>query len=49
MADYVLKDHKPSANQGKARLRGLYQIIYDFTAKTHRRDAKGAENPENGP
>ena len=23
--------------------------FHDFTAKTHRRDAKGAENPENEP
>jgi hypothetical protein len=28
MADYFLKDHKPSARQGEARLRGLYRIIY---------------------
>jgi hypothetical protein len=31
MADYLLKDHKPSANQGKARLRGLYRIICSKT------------------
>jgi hypothetical protein len=31
MADYFLKDHTPSANQGKARLRGLYRIIYSKT------------------
>ena len=38
---------KPSASQGEARLRGLYWIIYDFTAKTHRRDAECAENFNN--
>jgi len=31
MADYLFKDHKPSANQGKARRRGLYRIIYSKT------------------
>ena len=38
MADYVLKDHKPSANQGKARLRGLYQIIYSKTIYNSKTD-----------
>jgi hypothetical protein len=31
MPDYLFKDHKPSAVQGEARLRGLYRII---SAKT---------------
>jgi len=31
MADYFFKDHKPSAMQGEARLRGLYRIIYSKT------------------
>jgi hypothetical protein len=31
VADYLLKDHKPSASQGEARLRGLWQIIYSKT------------------
>jgi hypothetical protein len=26
--DYFFKDHKPSAMERKARLRGLYRIIY---------------------
>jgi hypothetical protein len=28
---------KPSANQGKARLRGLYRIIYSKTISPHER------------
>ena len=31
MADYVFKDHKPSARQGKARLRGLERNNYSKT------------------
>jgi len=31
MADYLFKDHKPSAMECKARLRGLYRIIYSKT------------------
>jgi hypothetical protein len=31
MADYLLKDHKPSAMECKARLRGLWRIIYSKT------------------
>ena len=31
MADYLLKDHKPSATQGEARLRELYWIMYSKT------------------
>ena len=31
MADYLFKDHKPSAMQGEARLRGLWRIIYSKT------------------
>jgi len=29
--DYLLKDHKPSAIQGEARLRGLERIMYSKT------------------
>jgi len=54
MADYVFKDHTPSAMQGEARLRGLWRIMYsktikvhiyscDFTAQTHRGDPAGEE------
>jgi len=42
MADYLLKDHKPSANQGKARLRGLYRIIYSKTISPRLWNAKPA-------
>jgi len=31
MADYFFKDHKPSASQGEARLRGLERIMYSKT------------------
>jgi len=31
MADYLLKDHTPSAMHGEARLRGLYWIVYSKT------------------
>jgi len=31
MADYFFKDHKPSAIQGEARLRGLERNIYSKT------------------
>jgi len=33
MADYFFKDHTPSANQGKARLRGLWRIISSKTIR----------------
>jgi hypothetical protein len=33
MPDYLFKDHKPSANQGKARLRGLWRIISSKTMR----------------
>jgi hypothetical protein len=42
MADYLFKDHKPSANQGKARLRGLYRIIYSKTISPRLWNAKPA-------
>ena len=31
--DYLFKDHKPSAIQGKARLRGLWRIISSKTMR----------------
>ena len=31
ITEYFFKVHKPPANQGKARLRGLYRIIYSKT------------------
>jgi len=36
MADYLFKDHKPSASQGEARLRGLWRIIYSKTIEADR-------------
>jgi hypothetical protein len=42
IADYLFKDHKPSANQGKARLRGLYRIIYSKTISPRLWNAKPA-------
>jgi hypothetical protein len=31
MADHLFKDHKPSASQGEARLRGLWRSNYSKT------------------
>jgi len=37
ISDYLFKDHKPSARQGEARLRGLERIIYSKTIISGRR------------
>ena len=37
ITEYFFKVHKPSANQGKALLRGLYRIIYSKTMSPHER------------
>ena len=42
MADYFFKDHKPSAIQGKARLRGLWRIISSKTISPRSGRAKPA-------
>ena len=56
-ADYLLKDHKPSAIQGEARLRGLYRIISSKTipsapagarAALPSRSASVASSPQRG-
>ena len=42
MADYLFKDHKPSASQGEARLHGLERIIYSKTISPRLSRAKPA-------
>jgi hypothetical protein len=42
VADYLLKDHKPSASQGEARLRGLERIMYSKTISPRLCKAKPA-------
>jgi len=42
MADYLFKDHKPSARRDEARLRGLERIISSKTISPRLRDAKPA-------
>jgi len=36
MADYLFKDHKPSAMECKARLRELWRIMYTISPRLHR-------------
>jgi hypothetical protein len=42
ITEYLFKVHKGSANQGKARLRGLYRIIYSKTISPRLSAAKPA-------
>ena len=46
ITEYFFKVHKPSANQGKARLRGLYRIISSKTISPHERSNPTTDDVE---